>query len=151
MNDDVVFALAPYIAACALLAGAAYRSLALSDQAVDRLPRPPAGSRVVRTIAGCASFALIALHLVLLSAPDAVLRWNRDERRLLLLEIAGFLVGAVCLVTLARMIRRHQPASGLCHGTAIGGVAMSTLIGIEIVSGLMLALFYRWSRPPPLR
>jgi len=143
MNDDVLFASAPYIAACALLAGAAYRSLALSDEAVDRLPRPHAGSRVVRTIAGCASLALLALHLVLLSAPDAVLRWNRDERRLLLLEIAGFLVGVVCLVTLGRMIRRHK--SGLCHGTAIGGVAMSTLIGIEIVSGLMLALLYRWA------
>jgi nitrate reductase gamma subunit len=145
MNDDVLFASAPYIAACALLAGAAYRCLALSDPAVDRLPRPQAGSRVVRTIAGCASLALLALHLVLLFAPDAVLRWNRDERRLLLLEIAGFLVGAVCLVTLGRMIRCHRSASGPCHGTAIGGIAMSTLIGIEIVSGLMLALLYRWA------
>jgi nitrate reductase gamma subunit len=90
-----------------------------------------------------ASLALVVLHVVLLSAPDAVLRWNRNELRLLLLESAGFLVGAVCLIALGRRIWRHRP--GLRHGTAIGDVVMATLIGVEVVSGLMLALLYRWA------
>jgi nitrate reductase gamma subunit len=145
MNDEVLFASAPYVAAFALLVAAVYRSVALSEQSLAGLRRPYGGSSVVRTIAVCASLALAALHVVLLSAPNAVLRWNRSERRLLLLEIAGFLVGAVCLVMLGRMIRRQRTAPGLRHGVAIGGVAVSTLIGIEIVSGLMLALLYRWA------
>lgn len=145
MDDDVLFASAPYIAACALLVAAAYRFLALPDQAADRLRRPDDGSPVVRTIAVGASIALVVLHVVLLSAPDAVLHWNGNERRLLLLEGASFLTGAVCLIALGRMIWRPRPALGLPHGAATGDVVMSTLIGIEVVSGLMLALLYRWA------
>src|SRR2546429_8995841 len=104
MNDNVLFASAPYIAACALVVMAAYRSLALSRNTVHRRHRPADQSPVVRTIAGGAALALVVLHIVLLSAPDAVLRWNRSEGRLLLLESAAFLLGAVCLVALAGMM-----------------------------------------------
>ena len=67
MNDDVLFASAPYVAACALLIAAAYRALALSDGALDLGRRPDDGSPVGRTIAGGAFLALLVLHIVLLS------------------------------------------------------------------------------------
>lgn len=147
MNDDLLFASAPYIAVCAMLAAATFRSLALSDRAVGRLRRGDDRSPVVVTMAVGASLALAALHAVLLSAPEAVLRWNSNGPRRLALEIAGLLMGAVCLTALGRMVWRHRsgPAPGLPHGTAIGDVVMSTLIAIEIVSGLMLAVLYRWA------
>ena len=145
MNDDLLFASAPYIAACAMLVAAAYRFLALPDHAVDRLRRPDNGSPVVRMVAGGASLVLAALHAVLLSAPEAVLRWNSNGRRRVALESAGILIGAVCLIALGRMIWRHRPASGPDHGTAIGDVVMSTLLGVAIVSGLMIAILYPWA------
>ena len=144
MNDDLLFASAPYIAACAMLVAAAHRFLAPSDQAVDRLRRPDNGAPVVRMVAGGASLALAALHAVLLSAPEAVLGWNSNGRRRVALESAGILIGAVCLIALGRMIWRHRP-SGPDHGTAIGDVVMSTLLGIAIVSGLMIAILYPWA------
>jgi nitrate reductase gamma subunit len=144
MNDDTVFAAAPYIGAGALLVAAACRSVVLPDRTVKR-HRPDEGWRGVQTIVRGAALALAALHVVLLSAPDAVLGWNRDERRLLLLEGAGVLVGAACLIAFGRMIWRHRPAPGRRHDPAVGDVVVSTLVGVELVSGLMLALLYRWA------
>lgn len=145
MNDDVLFASAPYLAVCVLLVAAAYRSLNTTGPPVDTLHRPDDESPAVRTMAVACALALAALHTVLLSAPDAVLRWNRDGRRLLALESAGVLIGAVCLAGLARMIWRHRPAPAARRDTAIGNVVTVTLIGVAIVSGLMLALLYRWA------
>ena len=116
------------------------RAIALSGRTVERRG-PDEGWPGVRTIVRGAALALVALHVLLLSAPDAVLGWNPRPAALIL--SAGFPVGAVCSWPSADDLAR--PAPGRRHATAIGDVVVSTLVGIELVSGLMLALFYRWA------
>jgi len=146
MNDDALFASAPYIAACAMPVAAVW-FLARSDWAIAVERRQPGGDGVaaVGIIVRGASLALVALHILLLSAPDVVLGWNRDERRLLTLESAGLVVGAVCLIALVGSIWRQRRVSDRGDDTPIGDVVMLTLVGIEMVSGLTLALLYRWA------
>jgi len=145
MNDDLLFSAAPYVAALAWLVATTYRSVAgllerspQSDRHVD--PASP----FLHKIVGGSALALIALHLALLVAPAAILGWNVSEPRLLLLEAAGLIAGAMCLIGLGRRIWRRV-VSGSGHVPSISDGILTTLIGMEIVSGLMLALFYRWA------
>ena len=92
-----------------------------------------------------AVLAVAALHLLLLVAPDAVLRWNRHVPRLLVLEGIGFAAGAICSIVAVSRLRRqlfHHAADD--HRSLTDTISL-TLVTIAVVSGVALAVAYRWA------
>ncbi|PYQ87673.1 MAG: hypothetical protein DMG02_20345 [Acidobacteria bacterium] len=92
-----------------------------------------------------AVFALATLHLLLLFAPDAVLRWNRHASRLLLLEATGFAAGVICSMAVISKMRRHLFDRAGDDDRALTDTVSLTLVLIAVVSGVALASSYRWA------
>lgn len=144
MSDYLLFAVAPYIAAVALLVVPGLRS-------APGVSHPVNGGRTARrrflarlVIGGCIVAVTIG-HIVLLAAPAAVLRWNRSTPRLLLLEGAGFCLGLGCLVAVARAIARHVREAAQHPARPLVDLIALTLIAVAVVSGVGLAVVYRWA------
>jgi nitrate reductase gamma subunit len=89
--------------------------------------------------------AVVALHLLLLLAPDAVLRWNRHVSRLLALEATGFAAGAICSIVVLSRLRRHLFDRAPDDRRALTDTVSLTLVTIAVVSGVALAVAYRWA------
>jgi nitrate reductase gamma subunit len=146
MKDDWLFALAPYlaglVAACVFLWRCA--------RGTGRATPNPIGIACVKalvggTCSGCVALTLILVgHVALLAAPASVLRWNQSLPRLLTLEAAAFGLAVLGLAGVALSIRRHVVASSSDVVPSTADVMLLTLVGTEIVSGIALALFYRW-------
>jgi nitrate reductase gamma subunit len=98
----------------------------------------------VRAVAA-AALVMTGLHLLLLLAPEAVLRWNRDALRLLVLEACGFVAGVICsLAALARLQRQLFDRARSADRSFADTVAL-TLVVMTAVSGVVLAAGYRWA------
>ena len=89
--------------------------------------------------------AVVALHLLLLLAPDAVLRWNRHVSRLLALEATGFAAGAICSIVALSRLRRHLFDRAPDDHRSLTDTVSLTLVTIAVVSGVALAVAYRWA------
>jgi nitrate reductase gamma subunit len=141
MNDHILFAVVPYLAVVAFVLGSAFRVSATVP--VAPAARGQGAARPCRIVAACA-IALAVGHLVLLAAPAAVLRWNRSMDRLLLGEGAGVCLGLLCLLVLARSMRRCLTGSS-ARSQPVGDVIALTLVGTAIGTGVLLAVLYRWA------
>ena len=94
---------------------------------------------------GAAVFAVTALHVALLLAPDAIVRWNRARPRLLILEAIGFVAGVVCsIASVERLWRRlFDPAAD--GDRSIVETVTLTLVLVGTLSGLAVGAGYRWA------
>jgi nitrate reductase gamma subunit len=140
MSDNVMFAVVPYVVVVAFLLSSVFRSAATVPAAASARGRGAARRWIV---AACA-IALAAGHLMLLAAPDAVLRWDRSMARLLLAEGAGICLGTLCLLAVARSLWRRLAGSN-ARPQSVGDVIALTLLGMEIGTGVLLAVLYRWA------
>ena len=140
MNDHLLFAVVPYFVLVAFVLSSLLRSAASVPAAASAGGQ---GAARRRMIAACA-IGLAAGHLVLLAAPNAVLRWDRSMARLLLAEGAGICLGALCLVAVAHALWRRLAASN-APSQSVGDVIALTLVGMEIGTGVLLAVLYRWA------
>ena len=99
---------------------------------------------VARSLLLIAAAAVAVEHLLLLIAPQAVLRWNADVRRLLALEALGAVAGCVCvaaaLVALWRQLLNETPDRKSIPRTLNVSVA-----SVVMVSGVAIAVAYRWA------
>jgi nitrate reductase gamma subunit len=145
MNDHMLFAVGPYVGLVAFILGSAFRIAAAAPGAAPpaAAPRGQGAARHVRILALCAC-ALAAGHLVLLLAPDAVLRWNRSLARLLVAEGIGIGLGSVSLAVVAHALWRRLAGSD-ARSQPVGDVIAWTLLGLEIATGVVFAVFYRWA------
>ena len=142
MRDYLLFAVLPYVGGVALVAGCVARLVV--RQRSGRLNAPATGHGVFR-IAWRAAFVAIAIgHLLTLGFPRAVLLWDRQLVRLVLLEgmrlVAGSLVVAGTIAALARLLR---PADGSSRSPV--DVVAATLLLVVTISGVATAVLYRWA------
>jgi nitrate reductase gamma subunit len=144
MTDQMLFTFVPYVAAVGFVAASMLR-LAASESAREHED----GDSVRRLsgaglAAGGAALAVVALHVLLLAAPQFVLHWNRDTSRLFVLELGGAAAGIVCAIATLSILRRHviDCAHGAC--SMVKTVAL-TLIAIGVVSGVVIAVGDRWA------
>ena len=146
MSDQLLFVVTPYIAAAlfVLACTGRYALWRRSDRSAAGFSNGDGWRLVV--FATRAAFALIAgQHFLALAAPDDVLLWNQDLRRLLVLEAAGMGAGSVALAGLLTMqMRRLRSPDGWSAGSPAGVVA-GTLVFMSTMSGLAVALTYRWA------
>ena len=146
MSDQVLFAVAPYVAAALfVLAGTArYMLWRRPDRSAGGLSMRDGRSLVVA--ATYSAFAVIAvLHLLAFAVPRDLLLWNQDLRRLLLLEGAGMGAGSIALAGFLAMQVRRQRAPDGWRADSPADVAAGTLVFMITMSGIAVALTYRWA------
>ncbi|HXU80054.1 MAG TPA: respiratory nitrate reductase subunit gamma [Polyangia bacterium] len=144
MTASFLFEDLPRAALLVLVAGLALRWLALAL-------RPPAEDTAVGSgWQGLGRLGMVALvlvlvaHLAALLAPQALAAVSRARLRLYLLEASGFLIGLVALLAWARLVVRHLRAQGPSL-TAVADSVLLALVAVALVSGLVIAVRYRWA------
>ncbi len=145
MHDWGLFVVFPAAAVLIALCGGLVRYIGWRRQ--------PAAARAGATTGetnGAAAIWRLAIAIVLLghllafAFPRTVLLWNRQPVRLYLLEGTGLLTGGIALVALcAVVVKRVRANPPPCAGSAVEVVA-GTLVVIEVISGLAIAVLYRW-------
>lgn len=83
-------------------------------------------------------------HLVAFLFPRAILAWNGQPVRLLILEISGFAFGLAALLGLILLIKRRLETKTLLVVTNKMDMVVYTVLLTQIVSGLGVAYFVRW-------
>ena len=91
------------------------------------------------------AFAAVAVeHLLLLVAPQAVLRWNVDVRRLIVFEAVGGVAGCAC-VAAALVALSRQLLSESSDSKSIARTLNLSVASVVMASGVTIALAYRWA------
>ena len=79
-------------------------------------------------------------HLVGIAFPGAVMLWDRQLARLVVLECLGVTAGSVALLSLLLIPLRRAPSK-----RSPFDIIAATLILLEVGSGLAVAVRYRWA------
>lgn len=142
MRDQFLFAIAPRLAVltCLLTAAVRYgrnRRAGEPAEATTRWHEPAEGLRAWWRY----SIAVVILgHVLAAASPGALLLWNREPLRLVVLESVGLIAGSIALVcVVATAVRRRR------YMQSPVDVIATTLVLLELVSGVVLALRYRWA------
>jgi nitrate reductase gamma subunit len=89
-------------------------------------------------------FILFFGHLIAFLFPSAVLAWNGQPVRLLILEVSSFAFGLSALLGLILLIKRRLEAKMLLVVTNKMDMVVYTVLFTQIISGLGVAFFVRW-------
>jgi nitrate reductase gamma subunit len=141
MRDHLLFAVFPYVGGLAFVSGCAVQLARW--RRVDRNDVPATSGGAFSHVWYLALGAVAIGHVLTLAFPVAVLGWDREFFRLILLEgtqiVAGGLVVAGAITALARLFGSSQGSTR----SAIDVVAVTLLVTVTI-SGLAIAILYRW-------
>jgi nitrate reductase gamma subunit len=145
MSDFALFVVAPYVAVAILLAGTLSTLL---DQSSRRRPaRPEVAARILVNSHRVLAIGLLGVsmgHAVILTSPGLLASWMRTPGRTVVLELGLFLLGLTTLAGLVPVIARHVRRTPQ-HPSAVIDVAFVGVLLVAIVSGLSLAVRYRWA------
>ena len=83
-------------------------------------------------------------HLTAFLFPSAVLAWNGEPMRLLILEISSFAFALGALAGLILLIKRRLTTKTLLVVTNKMDMVIYTVLLVQILSGLGVAFFVRW-------
>lgn len=83
-------------------------------------------------------------HLIAFLVPDAVIAWNSQPARLLILEISAFAFGLSMLVGLSNLLIRRWQNKRIRIVTTKMDIIVEVLILAQVVLGLWVAYEYRW-------
>lgn len=83
-------------------------------------------------------------HLTAFLFPRAVLAWNGEPVRLLILEITSFAFGLSALIGITLLVKRRITNSRIQMVTSKMDVVVFAILLLQIISGLGVAYFNRW-------
>lgn len=83
-------------------------------------------------------------HLIAFLFPAAILAWNGQPIRLLILEISSFAFGLSVLFGLILLVRRRLTSRMLLVVSNKMDMLVYTILFIQVISGLGVAFFVRW-------
>lgn len=144
--NTVLLVVFPYVAVVVFVAGTAYRYRqkgytvsSLSSQFLE-------GSSLFwgTILFHIGILGLFFGHLVAFLIPDAVLAWNSEPVRLLVLEGTGAVFGIATLVGLALLIVRRLTKPRIRAVTTRMDLVIEGVLLAQIVLGVWIALEYRW-------
>ncbi len=147
--SELLFLVFPYVALAILILGLGIRH-ALARRRPEAIR--PAAETAWQLFRGTAAWRIglaitAILHLVCLAVPGSIRGWNGAPLRLYLLEGAGFVFGVVALIGLIQLLWRHVGRSIAAHHHRlfeIGDYALLSVLCVAAVSGLAMAVMYRW-------
>ena len=93
----------------------------------------------------CAIAIVFVGHLLGFAFPAGILRWNQQPLRLFALESTGLVAGSITLLGFIVAAARRLSANGHLGPASPLDVIAGTLVSIEIVSGIAIAVLYRWA------
>src|SRR5262249_17839746 len=88
---------------------------------------------------------LILGHAVILVLPQAVLAWGRNPVRLYLMEALGFAAGIAALAGWGALLWGDLRRTNRSAITGLSDTMFIRLLLVGILSGLLIAVLYRWS------
>ena len=83
-------------------------------------------------------------HLIAFLMPDAILAWNSNTLRLLILEISAFIFGLSALVGMFNLLVRRKTNPRIEVVTSKMDLLIEVILLVEIVLGLWIAYGFRW-------
>ena len=83
-------------------------------------------------------------HLVAFMIPSAIIAWNGDPLRLLILEISAFAFGLSALLGLILLVKRRLSSQRLTMVANKMDMLVYIVLFVQILSGLGIAVFARW-------
>ena len=146
MLNSILFLVFPYLALAIFLIGSIYRyrtrGFQVSSLSSEFLERK-------RLFWGSQPFhwGLLVLffgHLIAFLFPRALLAWNGEPVRLLILEISSFAFGLSAFIGLVLLIRRRMSSKMVQVVTNKMDMLVYTTLIVQIVTGLAVAYFERW-------
>ena len=146
MLENFLFIGLPYVAAVVFIVGVVYRYRQTGFKVSSLSSQFLEGRQLFW---GAIPFHLGLLilflgHLVAFLIPDAILAWNGDPIRLVILEAAGFTFGLSVLVGLVSLLFRRFSKARIRAVTSKMDVAIEVLLLAQVVLGCWVALGYRW-------
>ncbi len=146
MKTDFLFAVFPYVAVGLLAAGIFVRYLLLRKQAAAMSAEISEARAVFATgrLWRVSLLLLIAGHLIAVVLPGAILAWNGNRFRLYLLEGIAFAIGVAALGGWLALMWQNLKRHGGSVLAELSDTALLALLFVGILSGLLLAVLYRW-------
>jgi len=83
-------------------------------------------------------------HLIAFLFPSAILAWNGQPVRLLILEVSSFAFGLSVLLGLVLLIRRRMTSRMLLVVSNRMDMLVYVILFVQVLSGLGVAFFVRW-------
>jgi len=83
-------------------------------------------------------------HLIAFLIPEAILAWNGDPVRLMILEISAFIFGLSALVGMFNLLVRRKTNPRIEVITSKMDLLIETILLVEIFLGLWVAYGFRW-------
>jgi nitrate reductase gamma subunit len=146
MKPNTLFAVWPYVAFALLAVIVVLRYLMVRKHMDVMKFRIPEAKEVFRggKLWRWGLALLLAGHLVGFLFPKLVLRVDASGAGLLLVEGTFFVLGATALAGWASLMWRHLGRAGGSFFSEIADTILLALIGVGLLSGVLMAIFYRW-------
>ena len=146
MKPNTLFAVWPYVA-FALLAGIVILRYIAVRKRIDVMKFRLAETKNVFRGSGLWRWGLALLligHLVGFLFPRLVLSMDNSAAGLLLIEGSFFALAVISLIGWATLMWRHLGRAGGSFFSETADTILLGLIGVGLLSGLLMALMYRW-------
>ncbi|HKD83009.1 MAG TPA: respiratory nitrate reductase subunit gamma [Candidatus Angelobacter sp.] len=146
MNRNLLFSAWPYVAGSLFLTGIVVRYLlehkhaTVVKEEMSEAWRVFSGSRVWRL----GVIVLLGGHAGALLFPQTLLAWNRVPGRLYLLEAFALIAALTALAGAATILWQHLGRSNRSVITELSDTVFIALLLVGIISGLLMAVLYRW-------
>lgn len=144
--NSLMFMILPYVAFGIFLVGSIYRYMNRGFQVSSLSTQFLEGKKLFW---GSQPFhwgllVLFVGHLTAFLFPRAILAWNGEPVRLLILEVSSFVFGLLALLGLILLIKRRLSTRMLLVVTNKMDMVVYTILFTQILSGLGVAFFVRW-------
>jgi nitrate reductase gamma subunit len=144
MRGNFLFDAWPYITTALLLMGFVARYLLVSNVTVVNAEMGPTKSAARRNVLWQSSLvASLALHLLILAFPTAMLSWNSSPTRLYVAESFALVTGVLALAGCAWLmwVQRRGSAPATLE---ICNTAFFVLLLLVLLSGCLIVVLHRW-------
>lgn len=146
MINNLMFMVLPYLAFGIFIVGSIYRYMNRGYQVSSLSSQFLEGKKLFW---GSQPFhwglmVLFCGHLIAFLFPAALLAWNGEPIRLLILEISSFVFGLLAFLGLVLLIKRRLETKMLLVVTNKMDMLVYTILFTQILSGLGVAFFVRW-------
>lgn len=144
--DNFMLVVLPYVALATFLTGSIYRYRTRKFQVSSLSSQFLEGRKLFY---GSVPFHwgvlfIFSGHLIAFSIPRAVLAWNSQPVRLMVLEITAFIFGISMLVGLINLMIRRYTTPRLKPVTNIMDLVIYVLLILQTFAGLWIAYNFRW-------
>lgn len=146
MFDMILFSAVPYVAIAVMLIGSIWRYFANGYKFSSLSSEFLEGKQLFWGSVPWHYGILVVLfgHLIALLFPREILLWNSVPVRLLILEVTALVFGLLAFVGLVLLIYRRMTHSRIKVVTTKMDVFILALLLLQVITGLAIALNFRW-------